>query len=482
MSAKAQAVTRVGLCAVAGYVLAQAALWPAWAEGTPVGLTALTLVALTSTTLVAVVGGFAAGIVFWYTLLGWATGSTVVGDLTLAAATVAMLESAYCALWSYAVVRSRRLPIAVAALASALLCALEEQTRTIGTWAMPYGEIGASQSTTLAASVLPLVGTTGLSVLLVALAYAFARTLLDASRRSSPRHAGLALVLGCLLVAAALPAPAARRPAAPAASVVVVPTAPVAFHTVLNTLERTRWEKGWRPQAVILPEGAIDLTAPEADPAALDRWVRRTGVPLLSGAVFWSGDTLATGAALFGGHGTTRTYVKQKLVPYGEFVPVQWLFSRFVKLPRGGFAHGRASAVWRLPGLTVSPLVCFEIGFGRLARQAVTSGSDVIIVPLNDSWFAAEQGTSLQNAVASARARSLGVDVVVAAVRGPSAVFHADGSVQFAHGPALALPVRLDLHRPHPTVYSELGDAPLAAVAATLALIAGLTSLCRRHR
>jgi apolipoprotein N-acyltransferase len=450
--------------ALSGASLAQAELWPAASFLAPLALTLLSAVALRSTLRMTLACGAAAGMFFWYGLLGWASvaGGAVIPGMDLAAGTIAALESFYFVAWMTLVVLTRQHPFALAAALAGVVWAGGEIARTFGTWAMPYGEIGASQSASLAGTGLGMVGTTGLTVAIVAGAYAVARYALRAANRRS--YAGT-LFFGTMLVGACvtLPSNADRRTVAAPPSLQVVQASAVDRSGLRALLGMVRAEiAGRTTDAILFPEGALTPALAHEDVAWVNDWVRQTGVPVVAGAMLHVGSRYANAVILFSGHGEPKRYFKQKLVPFGEFVPGKPLFTKVVVLPNGDMLRGHNTAVWQLPRIKVSPLICFEIGFGRLALSGVRDGAAVLIVALNDAWFSSAEGVSLQYAVARARARSLGTDVVIAAVRGPSAVFHADGSATFAarsDGPLVWLPVKPQ----RTTVYSSIGDIPFAA-------------------
>jgi apolipoprotein N-acyltransferase len=452
-----------------GFVLAQSVMWPALAELSWIALTGLVTIGLTTLPRFATTCGIGAGIVFWYTLLGWATATGPAG-LGAAALTIAILESFYIAAWMYVVAATRTLHATITVATVGVLWAVEEILRTLGTWAMPYGEVGASQSSTFAGSALQFVGTPGVSFIVVALSYAVARFALAAFYRPSRAAAVASISFALISALAATPLPG--RPFAETArvsSLLMVQAPPlrrVDIPALLAFLDRA--ETGpEQPDAVVLPEDALDFGLSAEDVTQIDGWAARRGTPVIAGNRYRLGAGSVNRAVFFAGDHVLRSYVKQRLVPFGEFVPGKPIFSRIVILPRGDFIAGRRMAAWRLGHSIVAPLICFEIGFGGLARQAAQH-ADVLVVLLNDAWFSAPEGLSLQYAVARSRARSLGVDVAVAAVRGPSAVFHFDADPTVGRGDSPF--ARFGLAAPRRTVYARIGDTALLTGAAVLML------------
>lgn len=462
-------VVRTIAGAAAGFALAQADIWPNCAELAWVSVFALAVCLLTAGMRTALLASFACGMTFWYTLLGWATlvdGRLDLG-LSVAGATIALLESAYFVAWGFAVVRTRRLPMHIAAPALALQWGAGEVLRTLGTWAMPYGELGASQSATAFGAALPLIGTTGLSVLIAGAAYVLARLATETPRG---RLRGVA-VCACGLALGAAPVPAASVHVAPdrIASVAIVRYEGLTRADVAPALDAVRRAlRGAFVDLVMLPEGALAFSPDRDDASHIGEWAGRIGAPIVAGAALDRGARWTNSTLLFRPQAPALVYDKEKLVPFGEFVPARDLFGPIVQLPHGGFVPGKTVAVWRLAHVAVAPLICFEVGFGELARRAVSAHADAIIVPQNDTWFSAPGGTALQAAVSAARARSLGVDIVLAAARGPATVVHGDGTVEVAGGGDAVSVAHIApaIHTP----YARFGDAPLAALAVLFAL------------
>ncbi len=91
--------------------------------------------------------------------------------------------------------------------------------------------------------------------------------------------------------------------------------------------------------------------------------------------------------------GETQIYRKIHLVPFGEYIPFRKSFPVFAwivgdQVP-GDFAAGTKPVVFRLrgPDLGAAPLICFEDTLGRLVRQPVLLGAQLLVNITNDVWF-----------------------------------------------------------------------------------------------
>lgn len=98
-------------------------------------------------------------------------------------------------------------------------------------------------------------------------------------------------------------------------------------------------------------------------------------------------------------------YAKQKLVPFGEYVPLRFLpFVDKVVPFDYDFMPGSEATVIPLPINNriwqVGSLVCYEDIFPRLGRDMVLAGADFIVVVTNDAWYG-EEGGAWQHAAHS---------------------------------------------------------------------------------
>jgi apolipoprotein N-acyltransferase len=158
------------------------------------------------------------------------------------------------------------------------------------------------------------------------------------------------------------------------------------------------------------------------------------------------------------------SYDKTHLVPFGEYLPLRWLFDalgirQFVEVP-GGFEPGarrRPLAVRGLP--PVWPLICYEAIFPAEAVQGERRAGLLVNVT-NDAWFGITPGPHQHLAQARLRSIEQGLPLVRAANTGISAVIDPLGRIVAR----LPLGVEGVLDSPLPrafptTLYARFGDA-----------------------
>lgn len=99
-------------------------------------------------------------------------------------------------------------------------------------------------------------------------------------------------------------------------------------------------------------------------------------------------------------------YIKRKLVPFGEYVPLRGILPFVTKaVPiQEDFSPGQDAALLTLvldgTAHRIGPLICYEDIFPHLARTSVAAGADVLFVATNNSWFG-EEGGAYQHAAHS---------------------------------------------------------------------------------
>lgn len=83
-------------------------------------------------------------------------------------------------------------------------------------------------------------------------------------------------------------------------------------------------------------------------------------------------------------------YLKQKLVPFGEYVPLQDLLRGlidFFDLPMSDFARGpQQQALLHAQGYEIAPFICYEVVYPQFAAD-MAARSQLLLTVSNDAWF-----------------------------------------------------------------------------------------------
>lgn len=234
------------------------------------------------------------------------------------------------------------------------------------------------------------------------------------------------------------------------------------------------------PEDVVDVEDDIDETR-EGD--ALRALAREHEATLVAGVVEGGDDAFLNFAMAWGPSGRPLgAYEKNTRVPFGEFIPFRSLVERLADVS----AVPRDAHVGEGPGLLETPagdlgvVISWEVFFADRARDAISSGGEVLLVPTNAASFSSTQMPALEVGAARLRAIETGRDVVQAAPTGFSALVTSDGEVvsQSDLGARQVLHGTVD-RRSGETIYTALGDGPFVGSAA-LALV-GATLVARRR-
>ena len=243
---------------------------------------------------------------------------------------------------------------------------------------------------------------------------------------------------------------------------------------------------------IVWPEAAITLFEHEAGDL-LERLARRgeqsgtalvLGLPRLQVQPESAGRHLShessygfQNAALALGDGEGR-YIKRRLVPFGEYVPLEGLLRgliEFFDLPMSRSAPGP----WRQPLLRVGAdaaalAICYEVAYADLMRSTAAE-ADLLITITNDTWFGRSIGPLQHLQIAQARALENGRWLLRTANSGVTAIVDHRGRIQsrlpqFEQG-VLAGNFHVMTGR---TPYSRFGSAWLVVLCAATLLFAGL--------
>ncbi|MGH3251762.1 MAG: apolipoprotein N-acyltransferase [Trebonia sp.] len=492
----------------------------------------MVLLARAATTREAVARGWWFGAGYLIAILQWMTPEIGPG--------VVLIGAVFGCMWSPFAVAVRRLLARPASWPRALLALIVVP----GTWLVPewirsfqglggpWGLYGASQWQHPAVLALAAVGGTWLVSVALVLA-----------------NAGLTLILGAAYPAAlAAPAPspalspspapvkpsAGKRAAFAAAGAVAVVAAagsgPLAFaltppfptarsftiamvqpgvvgDPVLRTdasesltkeLTKGGTLAGVKPDLIVWGESSIpdDLTG--TSPADRALLARIEALSAQDGAeVLVNQDTTPPGAGhekwavLVGPGGVRGTYVKTRLVPFGEYIPFRqqlgWLTSiskaSSSNMVPGTGAHTLTVSDPGLRPLAVGVLTCFESAFPDMSRVETDQGAQVIVYQSETSTFQGTWGPDQQGSLAALRGAETGRPVAQASLTGDTVAFDARGRElawmgQDAHG---VVTVTLNLPAAaQKTFYDQAGDYVMWS-GVGIAVLAALVMLLRRR-
>ncbi|HEU0212618.1 MAG TPA: apolipoprotein N-acyltransferase [Jiangellaceae bacterium] len=268
--------------------------------------------------------------------------------------------------------------------------------------------------------------------------------------RTAVRLLAPAVAVCVVAVGAAVPTPDPRGPTVTVAVVQGnVPELGLDFNEERRRITRNNAEvtdaladdvatgRARQPDLVVWPENSVDID-PYADAqtrAEVSRAVDAIAAPTLIGALVPTADgrnVENTSIVWEPGDGAGQTYVKRHPMPFGEYIPFRSIARRITsaveRQPRD-FVAGDEVGLLEMGPSTMGAVICFEVAFDNLVRDAVRAGADLVAVQTNNATFGFTPMTEQQLAMARLRAVEHHRTVLVAALAGVSAIVGPDGTV-----------------------------------------------------
>lgn len=165
----------------------------------------------------------------------------------------------------------------------------------------------------------------------------------------------------------------------------------------------------------------------------------------------------------------TDRYDKVRRVPFGEYVPMRWLFAPIAgaTLPPRDQVPGTGQAVIRTGHGKMAVVVSWEVFFGRRVREGVRDGGQVVLNPTNGSSYWLTQVQSQQIAASQLRAVESGRWVLQVAPTGFSAFIDPAGGVHQRTDVSEQAVIERTVDRLDGTTPAQaLGDLPAVLLAA----------------
>jgi apolipoprotein N-acyltransferase len=126
------------------------------------------------------------------------------------------------------------------------------------------------------------------------------------------------------------------------------------------------------------------------------------------------------------------TYLKQKLVPFGEYVPLQEVLRgliAFFDLPMSDFARGPSDqALLQAKGYQIAPFICYEVVYPDFAA-GLSARSDLLLTISNDTWFGTSIGPLQHLQMAQMRALEAGRWMIRATNNGVTGLINPFGQI-----------------------------------------------------
>ncbi|MGI9085413.1 MAG: apolipoprotein N-acyltransferase [Aeromicrobium sp.] len=191
-----------------------------------------------------------------------------------------------------------------------------------------------------------------------------------------------------------------------------------------------------QPDAVLWPENATDVD-PFHDAQVRNRiesLVNALGAPILVGGIFDGPtvDTASNAGVVWADDGPGETYVKRKVVPYGEYVPFRGALGGVVPrfdrdIPRD-MVPGEGDGALRIGDFTVGDTICWDITYDGIVRETVNAGAQMLVVQTSNASFTGTSQPEQQWNISRLRAIETGRWVLVPSTNGISGIADASGN------------------------------------------------------
>lgn len=188
---------------------------------------------------------------------------------------------------------------------------------------------------------------------------------------------------------------------------------------------------------IIWPEAAIPMTLQDAEPFinALDAKAAATGSHVILGIPIQTPEKNGYYNALVSVGAYRNTYVKRRLVPFGEYIPFQQVFAyvfNYLNIPMSDMAPGEMSQPPLIINhIKIQPSICYEIAFPELTRFT-DSDIGLLLTVTNDAWFGKSSAQAQHLQMAQMRAIELGRPVLFVGNDGITAIINQDGKIDAA--------------------------------------------------
>lgn len=496
-------LTTIATAALAGVLtdsaFPQRSLWPL----ALVGMAMLFLALRRDSARWALLVGFVWGLAFFLPHLWWAR--EAVGPIPWGALSVAesLLMATGCVVYVWIRrIRWLRGSGLLAAIAFAAAWATAEQVRQVWPFGgFPWGRLAFSQADGPLLSLAPVVGAVGVSFV-VALLGAAAGVGWQALRRLDFVRVPAAVLIVAIGLGAPLLLGLDTRAEAGTLRVGAVQGNVAepgldAFGKALDVTrnhvrgtERLIAEHG-PVDLVVWPENAADRNPrvhPEAR-ALVERAARAAGVPILLGTDRYTDDARYNEMLVWDPvSGPGRAYAKQIPAAFAEYIPMRSiarLFSPAVDLVQTDMARGTEVASLPVPladrTVDVGTIICFEVAYDSVAREATLAGAEFLLVPTNNATFGFTSEATQQLAMSRFRAAEHGRAAIQISTVGVSGVIMPDGTLSHetelytAAEFAAEVPLRTSI-----TLADRLGAWPVILVVALTGI--GFAVGVRSHR
>jgi apolipoprotein N-acyltransferase len=287
---------------------------------------------------------------------------------------------------------------------------------------------------------LPVIGIYGLTLILTSLALLLSYTLLSKDKRSNLLKVGLVaavLVSGQILKYIEWTEPTGEPISISLVQGNIAQDIKWQKETVMQTLQTyQKLIQKTKGQIILLPETALPLLVeyiPETFKKSTLLHAAKQGGHVLIGAIERQ-DAKYFNVVLNLGNDSSQVYRKSHLVPFGEFIPLKFIFTyiytHYLNMPMNDLSRGgnRQEPI-AIENQKIAFNICYEDVFGEEIIQALPSATILANVS-NDAWYGRSIAAYQHLQFSQARAIETGRMVIRSTNTGATAIIDEHGIVK----------------------------------------------------
>jgi len=205
-------------------------------------------------------------------------------------------------------------------------------------------------------------------------------------------------------------------------------------------LYRTLTQENWGSKLIIWPENAIPLSLQNAMDFVdnISKEAKDNNATLITGIPIQNGNENNYFNAVIAIGNDYNFYLKQKLVPFGEYTPFANYLTKIMdhfKIPMSSMVpSNQETKPLFAQGLEIATFICYEIAFPELVR-AQSDRVGILLTVSNDAWFGHSIASAQHMAMAQMRAIELRKPALFVSNTGITSIIRPDGTIQSAIPP-----------------------------------------------
>ncbi len=251
---------------------------------------------------------------------------------------------------------------------------------------------------------------------------------------------------------------------------------------IYANLSRTEWGR----DLIVWPESSIPMFQTDIEPflAAMKAQADKTGTAWVTGLPYWDLEQSAIeqhpvyyNSIMALGDEAQGRYNKQRLVPFGEYIPLSgwlsWVLPALQNDPSmSGFSRGsREQPPLAIKNHHLGAAICYEVAYPNLTRRNA-SQSDYLVTVSNDAWFTGTAGPWQHLQMVQMRAKENGRWFIRATNTGVTAFIDHHGHIVKQAPTDQTAVLRGELPAMQgQTLYMRLSDWPILAFSLLLLLL-----------